>query len=439
VKCVCVCYTVLILKNSRTRLALSSSPTATNFSLTMRAFRSRSTLVLCMSTMITVLEDASAFSAEYPPKPKYQQLRFNSVGCKNTIASAATLRDLAVENAERTVGSLKYTKSWRHWSQLGMNIIRFHLSQNLPVEASEESELFFALGVAADTGEMPSFDCAGSRSSYAVGFFCRARLLADLLLDFNNNPTIPQSWKTDSKVPFSSPLHNPKTCRLLSIGGGPGYDYVAAALIASFQNQATDEPVNIQATIFDFEEKWCDLVDAMALATANAFPTESHTCHWGGKCDITKPLSHASNAACLPMIATTDLFVCQYCIAENAKALRESEFIFFLDLFRQAPSGAMFVFTETTPRVWPDFVDALASRPDFLQMEIGFPRNIGRGKSGPQLVLRKMAPQTNVASLLEEQEVELCDEFREKRAMHQRKMNSNWERQRRKIRGANGG
>jgi len=390
----------------------------------------QSTKLLLVAILI-VLSRVSALSSLKP-----QQLKFDKKAAAQKATCPEDLRELALENAHRTPGSLRYQRSWRHWSQLSIDTIRYYLSQNLPVEADKAgfSKLWFHLGVAADKGEMPSFACAGSRSGYALDFFCRARLLADLMLDFQDNPTLPTSWTHDKEHPLRNPLRG-RTCRLLSIGGGPGFDYVSLALIASFHNAAVpSERTKIEASIYDYEEGWHTLVDSMSEATATTMPYEPHSCRWGGKCDITKPLSDPSNAACLAQAALADLFVCQYCVAENANVLRETGFCFFVDLFQRASVGSLFVFTETTPRVWPDFVDLLESRPDLSGMQIGFPRNLGRGKSGPQMVLRKVARQNSSMIIHPEQRV-LCDNFRRIRAVHERKMSSNFKRQRRKIRG----
>ena len=73
--------------------------------------------------------------------------------------------------------------------------------------------------------------------------------------------------------------------------------------------------------------------------------------------ELDDPANHSFRDA----IELSKIFVCQYCIAENAVGLRESAFIFFQDLFSRANDGALFVFTETTHRLWPDLVDQLAS------------------------------------------------------------------------------
>ena len=335
--------------------------------------------------------------------------------------------------SRRTKGSTGYQRSWRQWSEGSLVAIRSHLSQNLPATVDSEgfSDLWFNLGV--DKGEMPSFACAESRSGYALEFFCRAQLLANVLLDLEDNPSLPSNWQADPT--FTSPLQKEgsEVCKMLSIGGGPGYDFVAAALVASFHSAFASADVVVEATIFDYEEGWHDLVESMATAATEVLPAD-HSCHWGGPCDLTKSLEDPVNAVVRRQAADTNLFVCQYCVAENANRLRESQFAFFREILQIAPQGATFVFTETTQRLWPDLADMALSMEG---LEVGFLRNVRIGKSGPQLMIRKVETKRSVKTccLPPDQQV-LYNDFCEKRQYHERKMNANWERQKRKVRGS---
>jgi hypothetical protein len=95
-------------------------------------------------------------------------------------------------------------------------------------------------------------------------------------------------------------------------------------------------------------------------------------------------------------ILDTQLFICQYCVAENAVKLRQSNFIFFQQLFQTAEENSLFVFTETTHRLWPDFLDLIRqSSLDYddvntVDYNIHFPIHRGRGgSSGWQMFLHK--------------------------------------------------
>jgi hypothetical protein len=327
------------------------------------------------------------------------------------------------------------------------------------------------------------FSDAGSRSGYALDFLCRAQLLADLLINWDENPTMPLDFRNHVKTTLIFPTittrgtvryrsHSSITttntnsfggkCNLMSLGGGPGFDFTAAAIVALHNSGGDESQIHVQATIFDYEEGWHDLVQSMTVATQKALLFDNHadtgndeqveaspsmnddvttadlscaatavpngtsytvpspqeeeekktkkktpilSCSWGGKCDITKSLSDPVNALCAAAIPTTNLFTCQYCVAENAKALQQSDFIFFRDLMDAAPLGSVFVFTETTPRLWPDFYDFLSRyrqeysenhnnddvSPPFL-VEIGFPQNVQTKRKARQMVFCKLQP-----------------------------------------------
>ena len=272
------------------------------------------------------------------------------------ILSPQNLQDLAHLQALRTPGSLRYSSSWRHWLGKSLDAIRFQLSQNLPHPADEEGfgELFYNLGTAADRGEMPSFADAGSRSGYALEFFCRSRLLAELLYEKSNPSSKSSRHATECALyaKLGHTINDPEqkaasnTVNMVSLGGGPGYDY-AGVLIADMFGNSGYGKTTIKGTIFDYEEGWHDLVKAMDTAVNLALLNDNQSSvEWGGKCDITKPLTDPSNAACLDKVSTTDLFICQYCVAENANRLRDSDFCFFADLFDRAANDTVFVFTE---------------------------------------------------------------------------------------------
>ncbi|CAB9515117.1 expressed unknown protein [Seminavis robusta] len=358
------------------------------------------------------------------------------------ISSAQDLQDLANLNALRKPGSLKYTSSWRDWCARSLDASRYHLSQNLPHVPDPQGfgELFFNLGAAADTGEMPSFQDPGSRSGYALEFFCRARLLAHLLFDNYNQLSLssgPRSTSDDFIRNLYRPERSVETgrneniCRMVSIGGGPGYDFVGVLLADTFSTCGRGS-TRIEGTVFDYEKGWEDLVKAMNVATNHALVNdEQSSLHWGGTCDITKPLTDASNQeALLPTIASTDVFVCQYCIAENAKGLRESEFVFFADLFDEARMDTVFILTEVTPRIWPEIVDVLLQRPDGGEdFQVHFIGTTTRKKGGQMFISKRKG------SGISPEALSACEEYRRLRTLHERKIENGFQRQPKKVRG----
>jgi len=294
---------------------------------------------------------------------------------------------------------------------------------------------------------MPSFEDAGARSGYALEFFGRAANLSNLYVDaLNTDFVFPHYWveamhETPMLAGHAGMKEEPY--RMVSLGGGPGFDFVAAALASSFsattrEKESSSAPNKIKATILDYEEGWGDLVKAMGISTSKVLQQPDFTCEWGGKCDITKPLHHPSNTACLGAISTTHLWTCQYCVAENANLLKESKYVFFRDLFENALDGTIFVITETHPRIWPDFCALMEKYCPY--MYIGFNNN------GRQMLLRKSSnsqqtrtqTQTNQQSLMRMNEKDrlLLAKFQDIDRYQKRKIESGHMRQAPKIRGS---
>lgn len=349
------------------------------------------------------------------------------------IASPEEIQDFVLKTARKTPGSKAYDAVWRNWCTMSVGAIRFHLSQVMPHPADLNGfgELFYNLGTAADRGEMPSFADPGARAGYALEFFCRARLIADLFLEKYNQPSTSKDIFV-SKYGSDDPANaSGRTCRLLSLGGGPGYDYIGLLLATTFATTGLGK-TQIEGVVYDYEEGWQDLVAAMNKATDCALLNDNKSnLRWGGVCDITKPLSDPSNAACQPDVTSCDVIICQYCVAENAMRLRDSDFCFFSDVFEQAADNTTIVITEVTPRIWPEIVNILLQRPDGGKgFTVDFLRAIKRSL-GPQLVVQKREGATICP-----EELAACDEFRRLQALHERKIKNGFVRQPRKVRGA---
>lgn len=349
------------------------------------------------------------------------------------ISSPEELQELVEKVAQKVPRSKKYDAAMRNWCTKSVEAIRYHLSQNLPHPADPEAfgELFFNLGTAADRGEMPSFACPKARAGYAIEFMCRARLITDLFLNKYIEPASEDAYASKFCNNRNSDEIIDKTCRILSLGGGPGYDYLGVLLADTFGTAGLGK-TRIEGIVFDYEEGWQDLVEAMNTATQLALVNDNKSfVKWGGGCDITKPLSDPSNAACKSEVASSDLIICQYCVAENAKRLRDSEFCFFADLFEKAADNTTIVVTEVTPRIWPEITDVILQRPDGGKgFSIDFLRAIKR-QLGPQLVVQKREGNT-----ISTAELAACEEFRRLQELHERKIQNGFTRQPKKVRGS---
>lgn len=398
----------------------------------------------------------------------------------------AELLALSQRHSAKVPGSESYRRAYNQFSEAALSSVRSGLEACLPVavDRGATEDLSFRLGMAADVGAMPSFAHPGARAGYALGYFCRARLLADVLFAAQATerarsrlgeraPDLDAGVDADVPVPSQGSVPNflgecvhdllvaghRDVARVGSLGGGPGFDFVAAAVLAShaslerrarsvgtgdggYARLSTLPPTAIEATVFEYEGGWSDIVPSMEAAVQESMGS-GHALGFG-RCDITLPLTHGTNAACRAAAGRTDLWICSYCVAENAGLLRSGSFGFFRQLFNEAPQGTLFVFTETTHRLWPEIVDA-AMRPegnadaDVAQSEllgrsgfdVSFPRiTRGRGKSGFQLAMRKRA-----GARLGAEELTLCARFRMDNERHECKISGGWQRQQRKVRG----
>ena len=440
------------------------------------------------------------------------------------VATPDELHILATNTLRyRKRGSKNISKAWLHWRTAATDAIRCDLSNRLllleknttsplissrssiiendDVDTVEERDgnannfetLHYKLGVAADTGlngDGVLFDNAIARCGYAVNFlFSRATNLADLLIDsWNNGETTRKDnknnndddsicssglimkmlWNDDDDDELNT-LSNVNNGRysVISLGGGPGFDYVGVALASSFvsycntalhnnndeykiqrqQQQTHNSLRKINVTVFDYEVGWQNIVHALSDSTNHILHHSSNhlSCAWGGRCDITQSIHEPINNSCRELInsnkdgvTTTSapkLYVCQYCIAENVVSLRASNYIFFRQLFDSASDGTMFIFTEVHPRAWPDFYNLIKVKCPYM--------HIGFSKSGRRMILRKMKCTYNAVEnndilldkkmrhdvIISERDFELIKQFEELGRLHERNMLSGHRRQ----------
>lgn len=109
------------------------------------------------------------------------------------------------------------------------------------------------------------------------------------------------------------------------------------------------------------------------------------------------------------------------CIAENAVNLRGSDFVFFRDLFEAAHVNSVFIFTETTPRIWPALVKVMEQHCPYMDVRFVNVR-------GWQMICRKKAKTTTTFSL-GQQDLDKVSQFERYSESNQRRIESGWIRQ----------
>lgn len=145
----------------------------------------------------------------------------------------------------------------------------------------------------------------------------------------------------------------------VSLGCGPGFDLPALALVKPLLRLSADGAdrtllgqSGVRVLALDYEARWETEVGAVVAATRSALGLR-HSAAFG-RCDITLPLAAPANELVEEALAGgTRLFVASYVVAENAVALRDSEFVFFEELFARAPAGTLLLVLETTHRQFP--------------------------------------------------------------------------------------
>ena len=403
---------------------------------------------------------------------------------------------MAKHHSGKSIGSSQHKKAWTRWLYLVVESIRDDLGASLQCQFENDNDeeavrqafekLFFDLGVAADVGEMPSFESHAARTGYALEFFCRSRALAEFLLETpsafaaesnsnsKNEAIYPEFWTNALRGPecpmlgaygshSNSNSNSNEAYEIVSLGGGPGFDFVGVAMAAAFSFHTSESSTanvgprsEIHVTAMDYEEGWSDLVSAMDKSTRKILtppianddehsPLPAMSCDWGGKCDITKSILHEPvNAKCKTLLlgdgkehAASRLWICQYCVAENAKALRASDYIFLKELVREMQEGSMVLLTEVVPRLWPEMVRMLDREGLLPMVDVGF----RKGYSGKQFLLEKRSKRRTSTGdgpfgSLDSRTRDQLEHFERLASYHERKVDSGWKRQGRKTNGS---
>mmetsp|Transcript_21935 Transcript_21935/g.46270 ORF Transcript_21935/g.46270 Transcript_21935/m.46270 type:complete len:446 (+) Transcript_21935:54-1391(+) len=321
-------------------------------------------------------------------------------------------------------------------------------------------------GIGANQGIMPDFSSPKALRGYALGHFGRAQLLSELVTQTEPDwldervselfsvPSAPSSQQHAVKA--GDRKDGEKEVTLASLGGGCGYDFVALAALSEYLGGP-----RIAATVYEYEPAWKEIVEDVesvvrdvfagsqdpshhtTITTENRSQRPTHECGFEF-CDITSPLNSSSNEALASEIHSIQVFSCSYVVAENAVKLQQNGFVFFRQLFAEATDGSLFLFTETTHRLWPDFIDLVRCH-NACDADNGGPLirvtipHIRRGKSGWQLALLKSSTAGNAeasAGQTTKRENELYERFKRDNIAHLSRLDRGWKRDARKVRGA---
>jgi len=112
--------------------------------------------------------------------------------------------------------------------------------------------------------------------------------------------------------------------------------------------------VTIECEVFDYEKGWSSCIDSLQLKLCNSeyqqiFGRNQVSFHYG---DLTQPFKSNSNHKLANFCKSVDLFVFLYVCVENRKILEASDFVFFKELFSEAPKDSVFLFMDSSHRLW---------------------------------------------------------------------------------------
>ena len=248
-----------------------------------------------------------------------------------------------------------------------------------------------SLSRAASVGRRPSFESDAERAGYTLAHLPTrvAKVMDTLALE--NPPWLrpavihalgrrnragpigssPKSAKLPMNGAPSIGLHpavaagESASYDAVSLGCGPGFDLAAFALLQPLlalpskavrpHGAAENGPgkgTGVRMLALDYEARWEPEFRAVESAVRVTLGRR-HRADFD-RCDITQPIEAPINAAIARALSGgTLLYTASYVVAENAAALRESNFVFFEELFERAPVGSICLILETTHRQFP--------------------------------------------------------------------------------------
>lgn len=285
---------------------------------------------------------------------------------------AALVRESLRLHQDTPLRESDITWLWRIYSRCTLRAVRSCVASDAALPPADEdatSQLLSALSASASSGSMPSFGDERALTGYTTFHMInRAGKIADILRghssDRSRSALGPALLAASSGAP------------VISLGGGPAYDFAALALVLDFAAMEAGETGGLGAGaarvhVLDYEPRWKGAAYAVSAAVLSVLscPRDEIRALEGaarptghqmlfGRCDLTKPLASECNREVRGVLADSRLLVCSYVICENARRLRETGYAFFSEVMTEAAPGTALVLTETTHRQFPELIAA---------------------------------------------------------------------------------
>jgi len=182
------------------------------------------------------------------------------------------------------------------------------------------------------------FAVPGARTGYVADRLrSRGGYLADLLL---MEPLTHIRLLLTRTTPF----------RVVNVGGGPGFDAVGLQLLADF----VGADVHFHHEVLDIELGWVGVVECIGSILSDACQGARTSLSFH-QCDMIDTIPLCGNPD------TVDMFIFAYVCVENAQALRLSNFGCLRRVFASAKLNCVFLFLDSTDRLWPDILSVARS------------------------------------------------------------------------------
>lgn len=222
---------------------------------------------------------------------------------------------------------------WRRYYEYYVRQIQESWSKCLPREDAQEAKrLKLALTLSTTQGVLVDFNHAGARSGYV---FEKLRIRGAYLVDLLIRP----------EISFWDLYKHPS--RVVSVGGGPGFDAVGMQLLGDFLG----EHGSFTHEVIDIEPGWEGTIATLEDQLKAISVTTSTRLHFA-TADLLKDIPICKNPE------QVNLYIFSYVCVENAVALMEMEFRPLVALFEAAAPGAVFAFMDSTDALWPDILQA---------------------------------------------------------------------------------
>ena len=251
-----------------------------------------------------------------------------------------------------------------HFNSLITEIIERVSGKLAHIDSKAHQELSRKLTASLVDGEHVLFEDLGALGDYTLKRLRpRCRAFLELLLAENASPLINCLWRRVAQKEEDNEL------RVLSLGGGPGFDAIATlAALSSLQSTNDDDSyddssyenqLRLGCKVLDLAPAWAPAVAAVSAAGSELF------CQRNDFIQLVAPidLRVSDEPTILEEVRKADLVIAAYVLHENEADLTGSQGLggALPGVFRALQADTPLVFLDATHRLWPALVETAKS------------------------------------------------------------------------------